>query len=88
MTIDPKVKACLLGIIQRGITEARSLTLTGESKQAAAILDALDNIPKHLHSWSDNSEREIEIQLHCFKDGYPSHYTDYLKLFQDRTSLF
>ena len=87
MGLDPNLEICLLGILQRGIIEARSLSLTGDSKKAADILDALDNIPIYLSSWSEDSEQKIETQLQCFGEIYPNHYTDYLAVLRTRSSL-
>lgn len=87
MQPDAETYTCLLGMLQRGITEARAMALTGDNKAASALLDALDNIPRYLDSWTERSEQEIESQLACFRDAFPAHCTDYLAVFQSRTPL-
>ena len=86
--MDPALRACLLSILQRGITEARACALTGDPEKAAQLLDALDNIPAHLHRWQPDSEQQIALQLEAFLQVYPDHETDYLRILQERTDLF
>lgn len=82
------LERCLLGILQRGITEARFLSLTGENRKAADLLDALDNIPKHLANWNDElSESEIETQLSCYMKLNPNSVTNYLLIYNSRHDL-
>ena len=57
------LRRCLLGIIQRAITEARSSALRGRRQEAAAILDALDGIACQLASWHAGSLAEILLQV-------------------------
>jgi hypothetical protein len=73
---------CILAILQRGITEARSLVLCGETKKAALLLDALDNLPRHLAEWNDESESQIATQLKCFRDAVPDHPTDFARMLE------
>ena len=51
------------------ITEARSCALAGENKRAADLLDALDNLPRHLANRETGSEREIMMQLEVFRSN-------------------
>ena len=85
--VDLKLKACLLGILQRGITEARSLAYGGNAKVCADLLDALDNIPVHLYSWRDDSEDSIRTQLSTFRRMYPDHTTDYVHALSQRVTF-
>jgi hypothetical protein len=82
--MDEGLRACLLGILQRGITEARSCALAGEANKAADLLDALDNIPRHLARWTESSEREIQDQLGAFDRSHPNHQTSYQSSFEER----
>jgi len=82
--MDELTRKCLLGIIQRGITEARSCALSGHNKATADLLDALDNIPRHLAKWMPDSEREIAVQLETFQKQHPNHATDYAAIFKKR----
>ena len=82
--MNSDVKQSLLGILQRGITEARTSALCGDLQRAADLLDALDNIPRHLHAWSDASEREITAQLAAFQQAHPDHETDFVGLLDRR----
>lgn len=85
--IDEKTKNCLLSILQRGITEARSMALVGESEKAALLLDALDNVPRHVASWTQGSESEIRSQLRAFAQANPEHPTDYTWMLENRESI-
>ena len=76
----------LLEILQRGITEARSFALTGDSAICADLLDALDNIPRHLADWGPTSQHEVEEQLRTFDQMYPNHCTRYLDLLRQLSS--
>jgi len=84
---DDRTQYCILSILQRGLTEARAMAEGGDTKAAAALLDALDNLPRHLASWGRNSETEIRIQLQCFANAYPAHQTDFVSLFDAKESL-
>jgi hypothetical protein len=85
--LSRELECCLLSILQRGITEARTLALTGEACAAAQLLDALDNIPRHLADWSGDSEQEIRTQLAAFQDGWREHPTNYVGLLDCRVDL-
>ena len=85
--MDEQIQKCLLGILQRGITEARSCALLGESKTAADLLDALDNIPRHLANWRPNSELEITTQLDIFRKQHPNHATDFAAILRQRLQV-
>lgn len=61
--MNPTQQAVLLGIPHRGITEARSLALTGAAERAAELPDALDGIPRHMAHWRPESSHEIELSL-------------------------
>lgn len=87
MTLNPDLERCILGVLQRAITEARSMTLAGEGNKAADLLDALDNIPRHLANWSESSAHEIHEQLSVFMKKYSDHCTDYIKVVELRESL-
>jgi hypothetical protein len=82
--MTPPIAHCLLSILQRGITEARTSALCGDLQTAADLLDALDNIPRHLQTWSPQSEREISEQLSTFQRAHPDHATDYVGLLGQR----
>ena len=85
--MDEETQKCLLGILQRGITEARSSALAGENKVAADLLDALDNIPRHLANWTPNAEPEITMQLETFWKQHPEHATDFAAIFRQRRQV-
>ncbi len=87
MILKPDIELCILGILQRAMTEARTMTLAGEGNKAADLLDALDNIPRHLANWSDSSIQEIHEQLSVFMKKYSDHYTDYLKVIESKEPL-
>jgi len=84
MEIDSSLENCLLGILQRGITEARAAFLVGDTKRAIALLDTLDNLPRYLAMWTEDSERQIELQLQLFREAYPDHSTDYVYVLKHR----
>jgi hypothetical protein len=85
--MDEQIQKCLLGILQRGITEARSCALVGENKTAADLLDALDNIPRHLANWTPDSEIEIAMQLDTFRKQHPDHATDFAAILRQRRQV-
>jgi hypothetical protein len=85
--MDEQTQKCLLGILQRGIAEARSCALVGENKKAANLLDALDNIPRHLANWTPNAELEIIMQLETFGKQHPDHATDFAAIFRQRRQV-
>jgi len=87
MILEPDLELCILGILQRAITEARSMTLAGEGNKTADLLDSLDNIPRHLANWSESSMQEIHEQLSVFMKKYSDHYTDYVKVIESGESL-
>jgi hypothetical protein len=82
--IEPKLYACLLGILQTGIIESRSLAYEGQLGYCADLLDTLDNIPRHIFRWTERSEEEIAIQLSAFSKKYPHHQTDYPHTLRNR----
>ena len=82
--MDIELKECLLGILQRGLVEARGFALCAQHKKAADLLDALDNLPRHIANWSVHSESEIEQQLEVFDTAYPDHETRYAELLRHR----
>jgi hypothetical protein len=84
--IEPELYACLLGILQSGITNARSLAYEGKAACCADLLDALDNIPRHIFRWTERSEKEIAMQLSAFSKKYPHHETDYLYKLRNRVA--
>ena len=84
--MNPNLQQCLLSILQRGITEARSSALCGDVRRTADLLDALDNIPRHLYAWNENSEREVAEQLSAFQRAHPDDDTDYVGLLTQRWS--
>ena len=86
-SMDEQIHKCLLGILQRGITEARSYALVGENKIAADLLDALDNLPRHLANWTPNSELEIAEQFYTFKKQHPDHVTDFAAILRQRKQV-
>lgn len=69
------------------LTEARYCVLVGENKKAANLLDALDNIPRHLASWTLSSESEISMQLKTFRKQHPNHPTDFMTILCERRKL-
>lgn len=85
--MDKQTQNCLLGILQRGIAEARSCALLGENQIAADLLDALDNIPRHLANWTSNAELEIMMQLETFQKQHPNHATDFVTIFRQRRQV-
>lgn len=85
--MDQQNQKCLLGILQRGITEARSSALTGENRLAADLLDALDNIPRHLANWTSNSEFEIAMQLDAFQKQHPDHITNFSVILREHRQV-
>ena len=87
MSLTQTQQLALLGILQRGITEARALALTGHAEQAAELLDALDGIPRHLARWRPESSREIERNLKAFRERYPDHATDYPSVWSGEVDL-
>jgi hypothetical protein len=86
MRENPNLHICLLSILQRGITEARTCVLRGDAQKAADLVDALDSIPRHLHAWNENSAHELAEQLAAFHRSYPDHDTNYPDLLNRRVS--
>jgi hypothetical protein len=84
--MTPNLKQCLLSILQRGITEARTSALCGDVRRTADLLDALDDIPRHLSAWNEDSERGVTEQLSAFQRAHPDHDTDYVGLLAERWS--
>ena len=84
LTIDDATKDCLLSILQRGITEGRTLALCGQLEAVADLLDALDNIPRHLANWSDKSESCILGQMQTLMQSVPTLPTNYAWMFENR----
>lgn len=85
--MDTGMLDVLLRVLQRGVTEARTCALVGDVERAAALLDALDNIPRHLAAWSQASEQAVLLQLRSFDNAYPNHATQYASLVVNRTSV-
>ncbi|ALG68207.1 hypothetical protein [Beggiatoa leptomitoformis] len=81
------LEVCILGILQRAITETRTMVLMGQTEKAADLLDALDNIPRHLANWQESSKFEIQAQLSYFMEKYPNHLTNYVEVFETKRSL-
>lgn len=77
MELTDNVRRVLLGILQRGISEARTLLLTGDVVAATDLLDALDGIPRHLGNWTVTSFPEVRTNLVAFAQRHRSHSTDY-----------
>ena len=77
MELTEDLRRILLGVLQRGITEARTLLLTGDVATGTDLLDALDGIPRHLGNWTATSFSEIRTNLNGFAQRHRDHSTDY-----------
>lgn len=82
--MNANLQHSLLSILQRGITEARTSALCGDLRKTADLLDALDNIPRHLSDWNEHSEQDVTGQLSAFQRAHPDHDTDYVGLLTAR----
>ena len=72
MELTEDLRRILLGVLQRGITEARTLLLTGDVATGTDLLDALD-----LGNWTATSFSEIRTNLNGFAQRHRDHSTDY-----------
>jgi hypothetical protein len=82
--VDDNLRNCLLSIMQRGITECRSFALSGNLEAVACLMDALDNMPRHLAHWTEVSELEIKDQLDTLMQSVPTLPTNYVWMFENR----
>ena len=64
---------CLLSILHRGITKARTLSYEGKSEVAADLLDALDNIPRIIFLGREDYKDQLLEQLDTFDKQHPEH---------------
>lgn len=77
MDSDLDMQHRLLYILERALTELSLLSQNSQNEQAYALTQAVENIPRHLMVWKEDSRSEIQRDLNTYKSLYPSSF-DYL----------
>lgn len=79
MDLHRDLQLRILYILERSYTELGQLTLRGNTEQAYQLVQAMENLPRHLMKWQDHSLDEILRDLGAYKKRYPNAY-EYLQI--------